>query len=372
MKIAFLTPFYPLRGGISQFSGELAKEIKTSNELSIINYKRQYPSFLFPGTSQFVEEQKGTSISEGLDSINPISYFTSAKKINKLEVDLFISAYWMSFFSPCIGTVARMLRKNIKRIGLIHNLIPHEPKAFDKLLATYYLKSHDAFVVMSESVKNDILTILPNASVLVLFHPLYNQFGEKLNRQVACEKLEISSSNKNLLFFGLIRDYKGLDVLLKTVSMLSDDYFLIIAGECYGSFDKYDSIIREYGIAHRVKIVQKFIPDSEVSSYFSAVDMVVLPYKTATQSGVTAVAHHFELPVIATNVGGLKESISPMENGIITESNTSESLAESIQKGFVEETNALLKQGVLRINKERDWKSFTAKLIEFCELIKRK
>lgn len=372
MKIAFLTPFYPYRGGISQFSGEFAQEIEKSSELQIINYRRQYPSLLFPGTSQFVEEYKEKTFKSGLDSINPFSYLMVAKKINNLNVDLFISAYWMSFFALSIGTVARLLNRNTKRIGLVHNLIPHEPSVLDRLLTPYFIKSHDGFVVLSESVKSDILKISPKASVLVLFHPLYNQFGARIDRQLACDQLKVHSSNKNILFFGLIRDYKGLDTLLKSFSLLPDDYFLIIAGECYGSFDKYDSMIRELGLVNRVKIDRKFIPDQDVSVYFSASDVVVLPYKSATQSGVTAVAHHFGVPVVATNVGGLKESIEHMENGIITENNTPESLSESIQLFFEDGVKEQLNQGVTRINQERNWAVFTSEFIEFCSQIERK
>ena len=300
MKIVFLSTFYPFRGGIAQFNSLIYREFQKKNEVEAITFKRQYPDFLFPGKTQLVTKEDIADpipSKRWLDSINPFSYFNTGLKIKKLKPDLLITKYWMTFFAPSLGFVLGMQSKKTKRIAILDNVIPHEKRFYDNFCNRYFLNRNDGFIVMSEKVKQDLLYIKPDAKFLFINHPIYNQFGEKIARKDALEKLGISDKNemKILLYFGIIRDYKGLDLLLKSLSMLDDSYFLLIAGDVYGSFDKYTKIIHENNLSHRIALFNHYIDDESVKYYFSAADVCMLTYKSATQSGITNISYHFEL-----------------------------------------------------------------------------
>jgi glycosyltransferase involved in cell wall biosynthesis len=366
MKIAILSPFLPYRGGISQFSVMLYNElVKGDNCIKGFNFKRLYPGFLFPGKTQYVEDQSiEIETTRVLDSINPVSYYRTVKALKVFEPDVLIISYWMSFFVPAYSYIVSRMKKQCKIVLLIHNAIPHEPKFFDKPLARLLFKQADAFVVLSENVAKELNQLCPNAVSLMLPHPLYDHFEKKMDTVQARELLGIDLHKKTILFFGLIRDYKGLDLLIDAVSMLDDSYQLIIAGETYGSFDTYGKQIKKANYPERIKVFNSYISDKEVPLFFSAADVCVLPYRSATQSGIISIAYHFELPLIATNTGGLKESIEKPGAGLMIPEISAPSIAETIQLFFNKDKSLFISN----IRKEKtllSWEHFAETLLSF-------
>lgn len=337
MKIAILSPFYPFRGGIAQFSGRLYSELSKKHQIKAFNFTVLYPSFLFPGKTQFVTEDDSAMPidSEGvLNSINPLSYYQTARAINKFCPDILIIPSWMSLLAPALGTVCRLVGRKTKIVGLVHNAIPHEKRFFDKLFAKYFFSCCDGFVVLSDSVGDDLRSLYPKANILLTPHPIYDHYGAKIGQNDAREHLHIAKDKKTLLFFGLIRKYKGLDILINAMQLLDNSYQLLIAGECYGDFQEYQTLIEQSPRKASIKVMEQYIPDDLVPILFSASDVLVLPYRDATQSGVVAVAYQMETPMIATNVGALGETLREASTGIVTEDISSEALAVAIKKFF--------------------------------------
>ena len=368
MKISIFSAFYPFRGGIAQFSAPLLRSLQKKNSVKPFTFKRQYPTFLFPGETQFVSNDDTADKIAAvriLDSINPFSYFSAARKINKEKSNLFITNYWMSFFGPAFGIISRRINENTKQISILHNVIPHEKRFFDTLFNRFFLEKTDGFVVMSDTVLNDLLSLKPSAKYLRIDHPVYTHFGDKIEQNEALTKLKLPSDKKTLLFFGLIRDYKGLDLLIEAMNLLDDGYQLLIAGEVYGSFEKYDELIKNSKAVNRIHLSNQYISDSDVSLYFSASDVCILPYKNATQSGITAVSNHFSLPIIATDVGGLKETVSHLKTGIIVNEPKTDLISEAIQYYFANNLKELFAENIEIENKKKSWDNFTDKLIEF-------
>src|SRR6185295_1202851 len=227
MKIAYLSTFYPFRGGISQFNASLYRELEKNHEIKAYTFSRQYPDILFPGNSQYVSDNDPADkipAERILDTVNPLSYYSAASKINSFSPDIFLTKFWMPFFAPALGKVARKLNKKTTKIAVLDNVIPHEKRPFDDNLIRYFLNSYDKFVVMSGKVKEDLLTLKPNAEFVQVMHPLYSHFGAKTDKRTARQKLNIGIEKKVLLFFGFIRDYKGLDLLIEALAMLPEDY----------------------------------------------------------------------------------------------------------------------------------------------------
>lgn len=368
MKIAYLSTFYPFRGGIAQFNANLYEALKANNEVIPFTFKRQYPDFLFPGKTQYVTAEDNAHVIDSipvLDTANPFTYLSSAGRIAKEQPDILIMKYWMSYFAPSLGTVARKLKKQgCKVITILDNVIPHEQKFFDKPLTSWFLKQNSGFIAMSESVRNDLLSLRPDAPHILKAHPLYNHFGEKVDTLEARKALGIDTDKKTLLFFGLIRDYKGLDLLIEAVNQLDDSFQLIIAGESYGSFDKYTEQIKNSRNPNKYKVFNRYISDNEVPLFFSASDVCILPYRSATQSGITSIAYHFELPLIATNTGGLGESIEKPGVGLMVPEISAVSIANTIRL-FYEQNR---QQFISNIQKEKatlTWEKFGEALISF-------
>ena len=370
MKIAILSCFYPYRGGISQFNACLYGELSKEHVVRAFNFKRQYPEFLFPGKTQFVTEDdeavpvESTSL---LDTANPFTYISTYREIRDWEPDVLIVRYWMSYFGPSLGYITRRMKKHCKVISILDNVIPHEPHFFDAPLTKYFLKGSTGSVTLCEAVSKDLLELQPEARYTVIQHPLYSHFGNKLPREEAEDRLGLEHGKKNLLFFGLIREYKGLDILLEAFRMLpGNEWQLIIAGEPYGSFDKYQKIIDSIPGKERIRMSLKYIKDSEVTEYFSAADVAVLPYRSATQSGISSVAYHFEVPMIVTDVGGLKETIGDRGTGLVSPEISPEAICKETLRFF---SNPAIKEGCIRnirIEKERlSWKTFACRLTEF-------
>ena len=369
MKIAYLSTFYPFRGGIAQFNANLYKELQKECEVIPFTFKRQYPDFLFPGTTQYITDDDHAIPVDSirvLDTANPLSYLSSARQIAEFQPDVLIMKYWMTYFAPSLGTVANYLKKRgCKVISILDNVIPHERRFFDKPLTNWFLKQNSGFVAMSESVRNDLVALQPDARFILQEHPLYNHFGEKIDKQLAVKQLELDPAKKTLLFFGLIRDYKGLDLLIDAVSLLDESYQLIIAGESYGDFGKYRQAIENSPARSRIKVLNRYIADDEVPQLFSAAYLLVTPYRSATQSGVIPIAYHFDLPVLATDVGGLKESIERAGTGLVCLPAV-ENLAEGIQRFFRSDSDVFI-ANIQKEKKALSWEAFAGALIGFIE-----
>lgn len=337
MKVIILGTAHPYRGGLATFNERLARQfVSEGHEVELWTFTLQYPSFLFPGKTQYTSEPAPTDllIRRELNSCNPFNWCRVGRAIRKATPDLLICCYWMSFFAPSYGLISRMARKNGKTrcVALVHNMIPHEPNILDKLFAPYFVKSQNAFVALSESVLKDIEKIenkiinhkssIINRPKVSSPHPIYDHYGERMTKAAACKALNLPADKQYMLFFGLVRAYKGLDLLLDAFGMVKDqlpDLQLIIAGEFYEHEDKYRAQIASLGLTDRVIIRNEFIPDDDLRKYFGAADLIVQPYKTATQSGVTQVAFHFEKPMLVTNVGGLGEIVHDHQMGYACE-----------------------------------------------------
>ncbi len=370
MKIAILSCFYPYRGGIAQFNANLLTELGKSHDVRAFNFSRQYPAFLFPGKTQYVtpEDEAIAVESEAvLDTANPFDWHRASAAIRSWGPDVLIMRYWLSYLGPSLGYVARQMDKKCKVIGILDNVIPHEKHFFDKPLTKYFLKAVDGNITLCNEVAEDLLELKGDAVYKVLPHPIYTHFGSKLPRSEAEGLLGLAHGKRNILFFGLIREYKGLDILLEAFNGLDDRYQLMIAGEVYGSFDKYQTIIDKCPDPSRIKIYPEYIRDSQVKNYFSAADVVVLPYRSATQSGVSSISNHFEIPMIVTDVGGLKETIGDRGTGIVCPRIDSDCIRKTIEE-FFDEPEDKRQSYIDNIRKENErlsWSRFCKDLVEF-------
>ncbi len=375
MRIAILSCFYPFRGGIAQFNANILTELGKSNEVRAFNFSRQYPSLLFPGKTQYVspdDEAVPVESEALLDTVNPLSWKHTAKAIGDWGAELLIVRYWMSWFAPSLGYVASHLPKSCKVIAIMDNVIPHEPHFFDRPLTKYFLRRVDACVTLCREVADDLLRIRKDAVYTVIPHPVYDHFGSRLPKEEAEKKLGVRSGSRNILFFGLIREYKGLDILIRAFSLLDESYQLIVAGEPYGSFEQYQRLIDSSPNSRRIYVFPNYVRDSDVKTFFSAADVAVLPYRSATQSGISAIANHFELPMIVTSVGGLKETIGAAGTGMVCGECSPECVSEAIRKYFDEPQ---LRKGYIgrirELNGELSWNRFCKELIEFAERIEK-
>lgn len=338
MKIVILGTAYPYRGGLATFNERLARQFQVEgHDVEVVTFTLQYPSFLFPGKTQYSNEVAPTDlrIKRWVNSCNPFNWVSVGRKIRKMQPDMLITCYWMAFFAPCYGIIERIVKGNGKTrcLALVHNMIPHEPSLLDKLFAPFYVKSTDGFVALSDSVVKDI-DKLDKCRKPKTFspHPIYDHYGERMSKAEACELLKLDADKDYMLFFGLVRAYKGLDLLLDAMGKMHDklpNLRLLIAGEFYEQEEGYREQIKNLGLTEKVIIRNEFIPDADLRLYFGAADLIVQPYKTATQSGVTQVAFHFEKPMLVTNVGGLGEIVHDHKMGYAVHPNE-ESIAEAI------------------------------------------
>lgn len=372
MKIAYLSTFYPFRGGIAQFNASLYRAFEENgHEIKAFTFTRQYPNLLFPGKSQYVtEKDKSDPIpSEAvLDTLNPVTFFSAATKIKKFKPDILLMKFWLPYFGPSLGTVAGKLKKHgTKVITILDNVIPHEKRPGDIAFTKYFLNRNSGFVVMSHSVKDDLLKLKPNAKYLFNPHPVYNHFGDKIDAQTAREKLNIPKDKKVLLFFGLVREYKGLDLLIKALNGLPDDYFLLVGGEVYGDEKVYLDLIKLYHLEDRVSVNFRYIDDQEVPMFFSAADVLVLPYKSATQSGIFSISLHFDLPTIVTDVGSLKELVEPKEIGLVVKKPDFQLIREKIEDYFSKDLKNNLASNISIFKKENSWENLAENIIHFAD-----
>ncbi|MBQ6962653.1 MAG: glycosyltransferase family 4 protein [Paludibacteraceae bacterium] len=317
MKILIVGPAWPYRGGIADFDERIAREyIKKGDEVEIFTFTLQYPSFLFPGKTQYSPDPRpeDLDIKRKVNSINPFNWIKVGRELKKKNADLLIIKFWLPLMAPCFGTIARIVKGNgkTKVVSILDNIIPHEHRPGDKILSKYFVSSIDAFIAMSKSVYDDLKSLNDKKPCLMSPHPIYDNFGTAVSREEAVGSLGLDPSAKYMLFFGFIRDYKGLDILLKAIAderIKNSDIKLIVAGEFYNNSETYFELEKQLGLEGKIIWRTDFIADEQVKNYFCASDIIVQPYKTATQSGVTQIAYHFEKPMLVTNVGGLPEIV---------------------------------------------------------------
>ena len=372
-KIIILGPGYPLRGGLATFNQRLAKEfIEQGNDCSIWSFSLQYPSFLFPGKTQYSNDPapKNLKIIPVINSINPLNWIQVGNRLKHENPDLIIVRYWLPFMGPALGTILRRVRKNnhTKIVCIADNIIPHEKRPGDNLFTRYFLKACDAFVTMSEKVLADLKIFEKDKPAQLVQHPLYDSFGAIIPKLDARKFLGIESETKLLLFFGFIRNYKGLDILFRAmadVRIKNNGIKLLVAGEYYEDESIYKKLIEELGIKDQLILRTDFIPDSEVKYFLSAADVVVQPYRNATQSGVTPLAYHFEKPMIVTNVGGLPALVPHEKVGLVTEPEPT-AIADAILRYFELGEDYFLPQ--LRSEKEKySWSNLVNCIFKLAE-----
>ena len=372
-RIILLGTTWPFRsGGIATFNERLTRAlIENGDEVINYTFSLQYPSFLFPGKTQLSDQPapEGLDIRIKVNSINPFNWIAVGREIRNLKPDLLLVRYWTPFMAPCLGKIARIVRGNnhTKVIAIADNVIPHETHFFDNSLTSYFTNSCDGFITMSRAVLNDLKKFRPVAPAVYTPHPLYDIFGKIVPREQALKQLNLSADFRYLLFFGFIRDYKGLDWLLKAFGDETLRQFpvkLIIAGEFYTSSDKYLQIIKEKNIADHVILRTDFIPDQDVANYFGAADMVVQPYKSATQSGVTQIAFHYNKPMLVTDVGGLGEIIPHGKVGYVVNPG-SEAITEAIYDFYKNDRNEFFTENVVREKEKFSWGT----MIEAIEIV---
>ena len=363
---------YPYRGGLAAYNERLATEfMNNGKEVIIHTFKLQYPGFLFPGKSQFAswDAPENLSIKRTLNSINPFNWIWLGRKIKREKPDLVIFKYWIPFMAPCFGTIARIIKQNKKTriITIVDNMIPHEKRPGDKLLNRYFVKPIDAYIAMSEPVLGDIKNIDPEKPTALSPHPLFDNFGDILSKEDALDKLGLPDQHKYILFFGFIRDYKGLDLLLKAIAekeVKDLPVKVLVAGEFYTKPDPYYDLIKQLKIEDRVILKTNFIADRDVKNYFCASDLVVQPYKSATQSGVTQIAYHFNKPMIVTDVGGLAEIVPDGKTGYVVQQDPA-AIAKAIHAFFSENRSKDFIENIKIEKKKYSW----SRMVETIETI---
>ena len=367
MKVIILGTAYPYRGGLSAFNERLARQyMAEGHEVEIVTFTLQYPNFLFPGKTQYSDEPAPADlrIRRMLNAVNPFTWFKTGRYIRRQRPDLVVTKFWLPFMAPALGTANRVAkRKGTRRIAILDNLVPHEKRPGDSMFARYFVKSIDGMVAMSRSVLADADLFDPKGRKARTFcpHPLYDHYGETLTREEALGQLGLREGQRYVLFFGFIRDYKGLDLLLQAMAderMEPLGVKLIVAGEFYGDPKPYHDLIARLDLSSRVAMHTDFIPDHEVNRYFCAADLVAQPYKTATQSGVTQIAFHFERPMLVTNVGGLPEIVPDGKVGFVVEPQA-QAIADAIVRYFSEDWQQRLTEGVRQEKQKYLWTNMT-------------
>ena len=366
MKIVILGTAWPYRGGLAVYNERLAREFAAEgNDVTIYTFTLQYPSFLFPGKTQYSTEPAPSDLKivRSLNSINPLSWGKTGRAIRALQPDILIIKFWLPFMAPCLGRVARIVKRGgkTKVVSILDNIIPHEHRPGDRLFGRYFTRSVDGFVAMSDSVLEDLNQFDTVKPRVFCRHPLYDNFGAKASREEALKFLGLDPKQRYMLFFGLIRDYKGLDLLLKAYA---DSRFrkmnvkLIVAGEFYSGSEKYFEMEKELGLEGMIVWKSDFVPDSEVRYCFGAADIIVQPYKSATQSGVTQIAYHFEKPMLVTNVGGLAEIVPDGKVGYVVEPDSAQ-IADALVDFFENSRQEQFTEGILSEKKQYAWSNMT-------------
>lgn len=378
MKITILGPAHPYRGGIAALNERLANQlISEENSVNIVSFTVQYPKFLFPGKSQFSEQKTifNFPITREVNSVNPLNWIKVGRRIKKSKPDLLIVRFWIPFMSMSLGTICRIvkLNKHTKIIAIADNIIPHEKRPGDKLLCTYFIHSIDGFITMSESVLADLGKFNYKKPKLLTPHPVYDHYGKIEAREAALANINLSKEDRYILFFGFIRDYKGLDLLLEA---FSNPYFkankikLIVAGEFYTDKTKYLNLIKDLNLEDEVILKTDYIPNSEVPHFFNGADIVAQPYKSATQSGVTQIGYHFNKPMLVTDVGGLPEIIPDKVIGYVVPTQP-EKIAEALIDFFENNRKEEFIKNILKEKERFSWDKMTSAIYRLSEEIEK-
>jgi glycosyltransferase involved in cell wall biosynthesis len=372
MKIVIIGTAYPLRGGIAHYISLLYEVlVKHGHDVHVVTFSRQYPKIIFPGKSQEEKGDAGNPIDsiQVIDSINPVSWRKAGKIVASFEPDMIIFKFWIPFFAPAYGMIARVAKKLLRKKGkdtkvvfIADNVIPHEKRIGDRSFTNYAFKAVDHFIVQSDAVERDLKIVKPDARYIKLAHPLYNIFGERMDRTEARKLIGIPDDVPAILFFGYIRKYKGLDILLRAmpeVLKALPELRLIVAGEFYSNEEKHRKLISELKIpVKNLVLATDYIANDHVARYFSAADAAVLPYRTATQSGIVQIAYNFDVPIIATDVGGLAEVVIDGKSGIITKEAKPELVAKDVIRFFNGNMEEALRAGVREEKKKYSWDTF--------------
>lgn len=366
-KVVILSPAHPLRGGIASFSERLARAlIDAGKETEIFTFSLQYPNSLFPGKTQYSNDPapEGIPIRVVVNSINPFNWLKIGWQLRNMRPDLIIVRFWLPFMGPCLGTILRLARSNghTRTLCIADNIIPHEKRPGDKLFTRYLIRAVDRFVVMSQSVGEELRQFTQSKPYRYIPHPIYDNYGEKAGRAESLVHLQLPPDSTYLLFFGFIREYKGLDLLLKALAderLRSLPIRLIVAGEYYSNEARYQSLIDQLGVQDQLILHTKYIPKEEVRYYFGAADLIVQPYKSATQSGISQLAYHFEKPVLVTNVGGLPEIIEHGKAGYVVDTDPKQ-IAEAILDFVQNNRKMALTKGLIENKVLFSWSNMVA------------
>ena len=368
MKIVIIGPYFPFRGGIADTNQELCNAlIKSGHSVEIINFKLQYPKILFPGKSQFSENTSGivTDSKKIINSINPISWFNCIRIINKIKPSIVISSYWTSFMSPCLSFINKGLNKRITKIGIIHNAFPHEKILLQKKFLKFYLNNVDKYISLSKNVYEQIKTINSKKTGINLFHPIPIKFGKPIDINIAKEKIGLKSYFKYLLFFGIIRKYKGLDILIKAMKEIvtqDNKIRLLVVGENYESAEKYKNLAIKEDVIESIQFRNDFINDNEIKFWFSSASLIIQPYKSASQSGITPLAIQFETPTVCSNIKGMSEFVTDCKDGFLSNPDPDD-FANKILFALKFDLD-LIKKELIKKKNQYSWDNFTNKLIQ--------
>ena len=374
MKIVILGPAYPYRGGLASIMHTMAREYQQrGHEVKIYTFSVQYPSILFPGKTQYVDGPAPADlhIERVMNTVNPLNWISLGLRLKRERPDMVLMKYWTPFMAPCFGTIARIARTNgvTKVVCQIDNVEPHESHIIDKPCNYYYLRGVDGFVYMSELVHRELKSYT-SAPAIFSPHPMFENFGTAIDRTDACRRIGVDAEQDYTLFFGLIRDYKGLDMLLRAwAKWMPDDRKLLVAGEFYTSRENYVALIDELGLKDRVVLHDRFIADEDVCCYFSVADSLVLPYRSATQSGVTQIAYNFSVPMLVTNVGGLPEIVPDGVVGLVCEP-TADGILQGLQRIYADGVLSQLKANFATERKRFSWSAMCDKLLEVYQMCK--
>jgi glycosyltransferase involved in cell wall biosynthesis len=364
MQLALISAAPPYRGGISKHTSILVEKLSLHHSVDVINYSRQYPNFLFPGKTQYLDDiSESPNNYQWIDSINPLSWFKTGNRLAMKKYDLVIFRFWNPFFAPALGIIAGLIKKKSpksKLMSLCDNILPHEKTPMGDFLTTYLFQKLDGHIVQSSQTEKELQEVVDDPIYEKRFHPIYTNFPRKIDKYTARNKLGLTAKYI-ILYFGIIRDYKGFDILLNAIAKLKNsdlDFHLIAGGECYGNDEKYTQLISDLKISDFITWHNKYIPESDVAEYFSAADVVALPYRSASQSGITQIAYYYDIPVIVTKVGGLPEIVDDGQSGFTIETENPTELANVLETHLKKGTFLEMENYIKTFKQKFSWESF--------------
>jgi D-inositol-3-phosphate glycosyltransferase len=375
-KIVIIGPAHPLRGGIAALNERLTQALQDEgHQVIIYSFSLQYPKFLYPGKTQYTDDPPppGMEIRTRINSVNPFNWVSVGKEIRRENPDLVLVRFWLPFMGPALGTILRRVRKNRKTrvICIADNIIPHEKRPGDRPFTRYFLKPVQGLLAMSRSVLQDLDQFDRSKPRIFSPHPVYDIYGDQMDKAAARKALSLDPDEPFILFFGFIRDYKGLDLLLEAMGderLQQMGLKLIVAGEYFSDPAPYEAIIDRLNLKDRIIKTEGFIPNYAVGQYFCAADMVVQPYRSATQSGVTQIAYHFDKPMLVTDVGGLPEIVPHEKAGYVVPVNAA-AIADALHDFYSRQREEEFRGHVREEKKRFQWDHFVAQIFSLSDEI---